>query len=518
MDNPNQWWPPVSYEDWSITGVNDHFDKTLSDNTLFDNNLLDNNFFNNNSFYSTLYDEWLSFEPASSLELLSVDPLHSVEPTDPWLDGFISADSNAREKSNPIELLPFGGRTTSDPPKSFTSSSARCVHGFALSGEGKICHSIVQDHPPLQNHLYPAHSCRFACVFNFAGCNSRFAHKDVWKRHVSTQHLRRDIWVCDLGRCGMPSIVSSSSSANNVRRASRTPVVFNRKDLFTQHLHHIHGVHSKSALENLIESKRFSGDQLDHLRLASMKCPVAECRVCFDGDGTIKGRLDDYMEHVAEHLERMINPFDFVTIRHENNESLVKWALNSHIIELVYGKYRLISSDRFLSGAERDEEVEGRLQQYYSDISKLSYSQHLQPKFEKRGIEVSATNEIEYTDSGYASALNTDYLCNAQEIAHKAEVSAPSHSTDKIEDDTRTTYSGATTIMPETYRQWISDVCKDIHSKLEMHVDGKTRESLSTMLPELIKILAVKLGSDASDEFNQRIMHFVHKHHQCVLL
>jgi hypothetical protein len=226
------------------------------------------------------------------------------------------------------------------------------------------------------------------------------------------------------------------------------------------------------------------------------------------------------MEHVAEHLERMINPIDFVSIRHENNEWLIKWALNRHIIELVYGKYRLIPRDRYLEGVERHdlEEVEGQLQQHNSEISKLSYSQHLQPEFKKRGLEVSAKNEIEYTDSGYASAPNPDYLSNAQAIAHKAEVSAPSDSTDGIGDDTRTTYSGATTIMPETYRQWISDVCKDVYSKLELHVDGKTRESLSAIIPELLKILAVKLGSDASDEFNQRIMHFVHKHHQCVLL
>src|ERR1700709_2639749 len=125
-----------------------------------------------------------------------------------------------------------------------------------------------------------------------------------------------------------------------------------------------------------------------------MKCPVAECGVSFAYMGTGRTQLGGYMEHVAEHLERMINPIDFVSIRHENNESLVKWALNYYIIELVDGKYRLFS-DRF------HEEVEGQPQQYYSEISKLPYSQHLQPEFKKRGLEVSATNEVECTDSTY---------------------------------------------------------------------------------------------------------------------
>ena len=120
---------------------------------------------------------------------------------------------------------------------------------------------------------------------------------------------------------------------------------------------------------------------------------------------------------------------------------------------------------------------------------------------------------MEYTDSGYASALNSNYSSNEQGVVDKAEFTNPD-ATDTVGDDIRTIYSAATTVIPEIGRQSISDVCKDIYNRLEPHVDNKTWESLSSTIPGRIKILALKLGSGSSDEFNRRIMHFVHKHHQ----
>jgi hypothetical protein len=113
--------------------------------------------------------------------------------------------------------------------------------------------------------------------------------------------------------------------------------------------------------------------------------------------------------------------------------------------------------------------------------------------------------------------LNLDYSSNVQTMVDKAEITS-SDAIDIAGDDMRTIYSAVAAIMPEIAGQSISDVCKDIYDRLEPHVDDKTWESLSSTIPRLIKTLALKLGLGASDEFNWGIMHFVHKHHQWVLV
>lgn len=130
-------------------------------------------------------------------------------------------------------------------------------------------------------------------------------------------------------------------------------------------------------------------------------------------------------------------------------------------------------------------------------------------------INSSRTQTIEaaFTDSEYASVPYPGY----SPIVDKAGATGPGFSSSKNEtsaDDTGAEYSLATTVMQDLARRCMSEVTKDIHSKLGKQVDQNIWESLSKTVPGLIKSFAVKLGLSASNERDRRIMHFVHKRHQ----
>lgn len=99
--------------------------------------------------------------------------------------------------------------------------------GGQLSCSGCM-HAPFEDAASLRRHIDSAHRRPFVCVFHFAGCESTFASKNEWKRHVSSHHLNLTAWVCELGSCGAGSKSTSRCSE------------FNRKDIFTQHLRRMH--------------------------------------------------------------------------------------------------------------------------------------------------------------------------------------------------------------------------------------------------------------------------------------
>ncbi|KAL2115762.1 hypothetical protein VTJ04DRAFT_10017 [Mycothermus thermophilus] len=123
--------------------------------------------------------------------------------------------------------------------------SGRDLYSSTHSANGalacNICHQTFKSKSEVEAHIKKQHRRLFNCVFDFAGCEATFSTKNEWKRHVMTQHLLLYYWVCTEGACAsqhqqqqQPSTPSSSclSTPNGA--------IFNRKDLFTQHLKRMH--------------------------------------------------------------------------------------------------------------------------------------------------------------------------------------------------------------------------------------------------------------------------------------
>ncbi|KAK0641919.1 hypothetical protein B0T16DRAFT_461942 [Cercophora newfieldiana] len=99
------------------------------------------------------------------------------------------------------------------------------------------------DNASLSLHTRKKHARPYKCVFHFAGCESTFAYKNDWKRHVNTQHVLLDYWICDEDECGQVSLVSRRSGKSALWLAPlplTNGVIFNRKDLYIQHVRRMH--------------------------------------------------------------------------------------------------------------------------------------------------------------------------------------------------------------------------------------------------------------------------------------
>lgn len=128
-----------------------------------------------------------------------------------------------------------------------------------------------------------------------------------------------------------------------------------------------------------------------------------------------------------------------------------------------------------------------------------------------------STKDDAFTDSGYASVPAIKYHPSDRDHEDNkpgADRFSPQSPLDqKDEDETKTIYSSATTVTPGIARGSISYVCDDIYNSLRQEVDAGGYKSLAGSLPGYLSAFAIKLGADTSHDMNQRIMHFVHKHH-----
>jgi hypothetical protein len=144
--------------------------------------------------------------------------------------------------------------------------------------------------------------------------------------------------------------------------------------------------------------------------------------------------------------------------------------------------------------------------------------------FSSPGESVQVQREIQYdeapTDSGYASMANFRYRQNGEQGFKPGISGSGQHSPlsqkgkDVDEDETQTICSTSSNIVPETVQKSIAHVCNDIHNNIWQAVDAASYKSLAGRIPGLIKAFAIRLGTDTSNGLNQRIMHFVYKHHR----
>ena len=180
----------------------------------------------------------------------------------------------------------------------------------------KECTAGFKDADSLHNHVRKQHTRPFHCVFNWAGCESTFASKNEWKRHVMSQHILLHYWVCQVDPCC--KIVNKPPGAAHSKFSLPNGAIFNRKDLYTQHLRRMHTpLHVKKLMKQVKAAVKppshpaitdwesrlkelQEGGIRPRCRLPDfMMCPVPGCASDFRGNNA----WDERMEHVARHLE-----------------------------------------------------------------------------------------------------------------------------------------------------------------------------------------------------------------------
>lgn len=210
-----------------------------------------------------------------------------------------------------------------------------------------------KDQTSLDNHVRKQHTRPFTCIFKFAGCHSTFANKNEWKRHCASQHIGLQYWVCQQDSCAQHSnkLNTSKKSLGAVRRRSGLPCspieepsalpngsIFNRKDLYTQHLRRMHvPAHLKKQVKSKKHVPEWDAQQRVHQAEAirtrcqlptHMSCPAPGCTMRFDGSTA----WDDRMEHVAKHLEKAAAGLEpQVQFGGDNDGTLVDWATSPAI-------------------------------------------------------------------------------------------------------------------------------------------------------------------------------------------
>ncbi|KAL1903671.1 hypothetical protein Sste5346_000300 [Sporothrix stenoceras] len=212
-----------------------------------------------------------------------------------------------------------------------------------LAGQNHMCNECnagFKDVDSLRNHVRKQHTRPFHCVFNWAGCESTFASKNEWKRHVMSQHILLHYWVCQVELCS--KVVNKAPGAAHSSFSLPNGAIFNRKDLFTQHLRRMH---TPTHVRKLMKQAKMAHKTANHPAIMEwenrmkdlqedgrkprcqlpdfMICPSPGCGVEFHGQGA----WDDRMEHVARHLEGAAAGREtLVSFGGKSDPTLTNWA------------------------------------------------------------------------------------------------------------------------------------------------------------------------------------------------
>jgi hypothetical protein len=204
-----------------------------------------------------------------------------------------------------------------------------------------------KDASGLQNHIKKQHTRPFTCVFGFAGCESTFAAKNEWKRHVASQHLVLNYWLCCQGTCAKisnsnPSSAQVFSGYGAAPPALPNGAIFNRKDLYTQH---VRRMHVPPALKKQIKQKKTVQEWEERIQTLQseahklrcdlpqyMVCPAPQCGAQFHGANA----WDERMEHVAKHLDKAAAGLEEPTaFGGPGDQTLTLWAARPDVAIVV---------------------------------------------------------------------------------------------------------------------------------------------------------------------------------------
>ncbi|KAG7116832.1 hypothetical protein HYQ44_006459 [Verticillium longisporum] len=163
------------------------------------------------------------------------------------------------------------------------------------------------------------------------------AHKNEWKRHVVTQHLALSFWHCKQDAC--ESCTNPSSPSQQGSPATDTPsplprgAIFNRKDLYTQHVRRMHVPPPIAKALRLRKPTPEWDDRLREMQTEAerrrcelpthMQCPASGCDMVFSGANA----WDERMEHVAKHLEKASEGREpMLSFGGDGDPTLTNWA------------------------------------------------------------------------------------------------------------------------------------------------------------------------------------------------
>ncbi len=261
-----------------------------------------------------------------------------------------------RREFAPTEACEEGEEPTS-PMERKALPSARKSAKISIKSAGQLhycseCNGVgFKDEEGLANHVRKQHTRPFQCVFNWAGCDSTFASKNEWKRHVMSQHILLYYWLCQQDACSkvvntlstIPGkLVETTGNARPAEPSLPNGAIFNRKDLYTQHLRRMHtppSIKKQVKVARSVNRPPSGGaiqeweerlrdlqqiGQKERCQLPSyMQCPARGCDLEFTGNNA----WDDRMEHVAKHLEQAsVGKEESVVFGGEADPTLTRWA------------------------------------------------------------------------------------------------------------------------------------------------------------------------------------------------
>ncbi|KAK5661382.1 hypothetical protein OQA88_11281 [Cercophora sp. LCS_1] len=319
-------------------------------------------------------------ESEEEVKTLPPSPKRKVEQDGDWKPTKRAKTNNrpsvSRPRSRPtIKTEPSPPRRGGRPHLELSQQQLPRTHKAHLACPESNCKQTFPDHDSLNEHTKKKHTRPYTCVFDFAGCESTFASKNEWKRHVSSQHLLLNYWICQEGECSktrngtepLPtnsnvarsgSQRSKPSSSGKDKKNIENGAIFNRKDLYTQHMRRMHmpedlkapgnskkvtSIGNSPAAQQWEERLRHFQDRSIRYRCRLpelMKCPAHGCDSEFHGQEA----WDQRMEHVARHLDRAAQGSELpVEFGGERDQSLTQWAGRPDvaIVELVAGQWVL---------------------------------------------------------------------------------------------------------------------------------------------------------------------------------
>lgn len=143
---------------------------------------------------------------------------------------------------------------------------------------------------------------KYSCSFKMYGCDSTFKTKNEWKRHFSSRHLQLEFYRCDFEGC---------------REKSKGPNMFNRKDLFTQHLRRMHAPAEGKEFDKTLDehAKRC----LQKVRKAPAETRCGNCQEQFTS-------YSERMEHMSKHYENEMH------FEEKVDSELEAWAVSQKIL------------------------------------------------------------------------------------------------------------------------------------------------------------------------------------------
>ncbi|KAI5284226.1 hypothetical protein KEM54_001507 [Ascosphaera aggregata] len=120
---------------------------------------------------------------------------------------------------------------------------------------------------------------RFSCIFARYGCDRQFKCKNEWKRHINTQHLELEEYLCDLGQC--KENAERARSQGGFGSCSKDIHFFNRKDLFISHLRRHHDPGKPDNYSGPITFDKTSQASIKEAHV-TFESQISEiCRRCF---------------------------------------------------------------------------------------------------------------------------------------------------------------------------------------------------------------------------------------------